>query len=303
LKYKTSYMKTKVIKIYYYKGNNFGDELGPYIVTQLSGLKTQYKEIVVSPLRMVLRIIKNIIHFRFYYLKQIKSISFDKKVLVPIGSTIARGNKKTTFWGNGFLNKKESFKGGKIYAVRGKYTDEKLRKDGFKGCSVYGDPALLLPIIYPIHNRCIKRNEIGIIPHYLDLPYFQANYSNKYKIIDLTTNNVEGIISEICSCKKILSTSLHGIIVAQAYDIPALWIKKNDIGTDGFKFHDYFSSVEIPQYEGFSNISEILRSSESINTLFNENKNLTKIQVNLIDLQRNLIKVAPFNVLDKFKNI
>ena len=110
MKYKTSYMKTKVIKIYYYKGNNFGDELGPYIVTQLSGLKTQYKEIVVSPLRMVLRIIKNIIHFRFYYLKQIKSISFDKKVLVPIGSTIARGNKKTTFWGNGFLNKKRVLK-------------------------------------------------------------------------------------------------------------------------------------------------------------------------------------------------
>lgn len=127
--------------------------------------------------------------------------------------------------------------------------------------------------------------------------------AKEYKIIDLTTNDVEGIITEICSCKKILSTSLHGIIVAQAYNIPALWIKKNDIGTDGFKFYDYFSSVGITQYEGFSNIDEILKSPNSINTLFDENKNLAKIQVSLINLQRNLIKVAPFNILDKFKNM
>jgi pyruvyltransferase len=77
-----------------------------------------------------------------------------------------------------------------------------------------------------MHEQEKKKNEIGIIPHYLDLAYFKVNYSKEYKIIDLTTNDVEGIITEICSCKKILSTSLHGIIVAQAYNIPALWIKK-----------------------------------------------------------------------------
>ena len=302
-RHNVSLMKVKLIKIFYYKGNNFGDELGPYIVSKLSGLKTQYKEIDLSPLRMILRIIKNLLLFRFYYLKQISYISFNKKVLVPIGSTIARGNANTSFWGNGFLNKNETFKGGKIYAVRGKYTDDKLKRDGFSGCSIYGDPALLLPIIYPMHEQAKIKDEIGLIPHYLDLPYFKMHYSDKYKIIDLTTNDIEGIITEICSCKKILSTSLHGIIVAQAYKVPALWIKKNDIGTDGFKFYDYFSSVGIPQYDGFSNINEILKSPNSINTLFDENKNLTTIQINLADLQKNLIKAAPFNILDKFKNI
>ena len=59
----------------------------------------------------------------------------------------------------------------------------------------------------------------------------------------------------------------------------------------------------IPQYDGFSNINEILKSPNSINTLFDENKNLTTIQINLADLQKNLIKAAPFNILDKFKNI
>lgn len=234
-------------------------------------------------------------------MKQIKYISFDKKVLVPIGSTIERGNKNTSFWGNGFLHNNETFKGGKVYAVRGRLTDEKLKKDGFSGCSVYGDPALLLPIIHPV--QVDKEYEVGIIPHYLDLQYFQTNYSNKYKIIDLTTNEIEKIISEICSCKRILSTSLHGIIVSQAYNIPALWIKNGYIGTDGFKFKDYFSSVGITEYDGFSDINEILQSLESITTLFNNNKSLSLIQVNLIDIQRALIKVAPFNVLNKYKQI
>ena len=105
-------MKNKKIKINYYKGNNFGDELGPYIVTKLSGLETQYKEIVLSPLRMILRIIKNVLLLKFNYLKQIKYISFDKKVLVPIGSSIARGNKNTSHWGTGFLCDNQIFRGG-----------------------------------------------------------------------------------------------------------------------------------------------------------------------------------------------
>lgn len=294
-------MKNKKIKISYYKGNNFGDDLGPYIVTKLSGLETQYKEIVLSPLRMILRIIKNVLLLKFHYLKQIKYISFDKKVLVPIGSTIARGNKNTSHWGTGFLTTNQTFGGGVTHAIRGKLTDKKLRKDGFTGCSVYGDPALLLPLIFTAQVE--KTNEVGIIPHYLDLLYFQTKYSNRYKIIDLTINNVEKTISEICSCKKILSTSLHGIIVAQAYNIPALWIKKGNIGTDGFKFKDYFSSVEIKEYNGFTDIDKILESIDSVNELFENNKDLSYIHVDLSNIQRNLIKAAPFCILEKYKQI
>ena len=46
----------------------------------------------------------------------------------------------------------------------------------------------------------------------------------------------------------IFSTSLHGLIISHAYGIPAIWIKAGNIGTDGFKFKDYFSSVNIPYY-------------------------------------------------------
>jgi len=293
---------TKVIKVSYYKGNNFGDELGPYIVSKLSGFHVEYKEIAISPLRLFFRIIKNVLLFNFRFIKHIKYISFDKRVLVPIGSSITRGNKNTSHWGTGYLNSKSVFKGGKVYAVRGKLTDERLRKEGFEGCSVYGDPALLLPIIYPIQKKHLY--EIGIIPHYLDYSYFINQYSSQYKIIDVITNDVEKTISEIISCKKVLSSSLHGIIVAQAYNIPALWIKKNDIDTDdGFKFKDYFSSVAIAPYEGFTNIEEILKNENSINDFFKKNRDIEKIQVDLKEIQKSLLKVAPFPILEKYNNI
>lgn len=54
----------------------------------------------------------------------------------------------------------------------------------------------------------------------------------------------QDIIDRICECENILFSSLHGLILAEAYGVPNVWIEfgKPLIGGH-FKFHDFFLSI------------------------------------------------------------
>lgn len=64
---------------------------------------------------------------------------------------------------------------------------------------------------------------------------------------------LRSVVDQITSCERIVSTSLHGVIVANAYGIPARWAVVSDaseaISGDGTKFEDYFRSVGLPVQE------------------------------------------------------
>jgi len=81
------------------------------------------------------------------------------------------------------------------------------------------------------------------------------NLKSKYKddiwVIDIQ-GNWENVIDDINRCEFIASSSLHGIITADSYNIPSLWIKMSDKITGGnFKFQDYALSVNRDQMEPF----------------------------------------------------
>lgn len=62
-------------------------------------------------------------------------------------------------------------------------------------------------------------------------------------------SEIEDFINELYSCGRIFSSSLHGIVVAQAYGIPAQWIqlKGRRIHSDeNHKFNDYFLGARLP---------------------------------------------------------
>jgi hypothetical protein len=76
------------------------------------------------------------------------------------------------------------------------------------------------------------------------------NKDPNIKIINLMHSNIEEVTDAIYSCKRIVSSSLHGVIVSQAYGIPAIWTKlSNKLSGDGVKFDDYFLSVGIKPYQ------------------------------------------------------
>lgn len=286
----------KINLIYWNDNNNFGDLLSPFIVEKLSGKKTTHKDLYnLRKLHF-----NDILHaiWSWEFLRIRTNLFFWQKNLMAIGSILRWGNNRTKIWGSGFLYETDSFNGGKIYALRGEYSNNKLKEMGYKGCKIFGDPALLLPMIVPCNNK--PKKILGIIPHWQDLSSMPPPNKN-YDIIDLKTTNIIDKINEITSYQYILSTSLHGIIVAHAYGIPAIWIQQNKIDGDGIKFKDYFSSVNIPIYEGFKNYNDILKSQESIITFFEQNKKRTLPQVNISSIQKKLIEVAPFHILPQYK--
>lgn len=132
-----------------------------------------------------------------------------------------------------------------VNCVRGPLTGHLLEKQGIKHPRLYGDPGILAPLIYP--QRSTSSNKIGVIPHYVDAGASWISLCRKMglHVIDVFAP-LQNFFAEINQCRVILSSSLHGIIFAHAYDKPALWIELSDkvIG-NGFKFYDYYLSVGI----------------------------------------------------------
>ena len=279
--------------------NNFGDALNPYLINKLSGCKVIYCNYKNPNIKTEIKyIINEVTHFRRPDINRLIPPFFrkNKRIILAIGSILSHSQSNFLIWGAGYMNESEHTNGGNLYATRGPFSAEKLHKEGFPLCKIYGDPALLLPLIYtPIINN---KQDLGIIPHWKEYNYFTNHFKNK-NIINLANHNIEQVITQIVSCRYILSTSLHGIIIAHAYGIPALWIIQGNIDTDGIKFKDYFASVGIPFYSGEFSMDDL--SSTQYENFPQEIKNLMLPKVSLKRIQQDLIRVCPFNILSKYK--
>jgi pyruvyltransferase len=176
-----------------------------------------------------------------------------------IGSILVYANSYTHVWGSGLISDYDrslpKAKPKKIYAVRGPMTRERLiEKLNVEVPEIYGDPAMLLPMFY--NPRVEKKHKIGIIPHYIDKdnPWVSKYREKGYKVIDMrcTQGDTLSIIKKIKECDFIVSSSLHGLIIADAYGIKSKWIDFLDNNNNskvfggGFKFKDYFMSVNRP---------------------------------------------------------
>ncbi len=173
---------------------------------------------------------------------------YDEK-LMAVGSTIKHADKKTVIWGSGCIDSTglQGKRVRSVKAVRGRLTQHELNKAGleFKD-AVLGDPAILLPLVY--QPKLEKKFNMGIVPHYVDKssPVVEQLLTEpQSRFIDVESGKFwKRFIDAIVSCDFILSSSLHAIIVADAYNIPNVWVRFSDkVLGNGFKFRDYYSSV------------------------------------------------------------
>ncbi len=292
-------MKTIGINLIYWNGQNFGDAASPFIIEEITGIRPQLKEIDFSRKRRVEAVVNSLLMADF---SSTKTILFPwQKSLTAVGSIMSWAKPGSSIWGSGFMNYTDKFYGGRTFAVRGELTDLKLRKDGFTGCNIYGDPALLLPLW--IQKEKTSKRRLGIVPHWKEVEYFQQTYGKQNFIIDPRSLDLMSVVAKIISCEYILASSLHGLIIAQAFNIPALWIRRDQADTDGFKFHDYFSSVGISMYAGFRDIDKYLANEKSWRSLFDRHDQDATIKKDLSAIQMGLLRSAPFKLREEYQKL
>jgi len=283
------------IKIFWFnRYTNVGDLLGPWIVQKLSPHSTLIYSTYVTRKEALRIVIGALLRFRLPAKEYLRRLFVAPPILFTIGSILDHCNKDVVVWGSGFQNEGETCTQGHFTAVRGYESKKRLLQLGLKipiNLAI-GDPAILTPLLYTPH--VVKKHKLGIVMHNKDCDYCIQNFS-QYHLISVVTSDIESFLTDMCSCQYILTTSLHGLILAHTYGIPALWMQKNWIGSDGFKFKDYFSSVQMPSIEPLkADVIKTLTEAEIL-TLFNLYPTLPSSKV-LDELREQLLAVAPFEV-------
>lgn len=269
------YILDEPILLYYSDfSKNWGDYINPFLVEKLTGKK------VVS-------------YKRIYNIK-------NRRKLYGVGSILHHpGLENSIVWGSGFIYPPKKLYGSpsKILALRGKKSAKIFENFGVPHNHIYGDPALLFPTFYkPVKELKYK---IGIIPHYSELKAFENNLklsnNKEVKVISpmVPGNEVYKIIDQIKECEIIISSSLHGLILADAYQVPSLRFNfSNKLVGGDFKFNDYYSGVGLNSHETIQ-IDEIdkldfrkIENKSSIKSLEFNKEELKRVLIDFVEESR-----------------
>ncbi len=150
-----------------------------------------------------------------------------------------------------------------FHALRGPFSAITFRKLGLEVPDIYGDPVWFLPSL--IEPAPEKQYELGVIVHISELtdmtatgvlkPHFvryhiPEAFASSIRIITTFTDpsyqGLEDKIKEITSCKRIASTSLHGLLIAETYGIPNVYFRTR--GKRGVLFPEVADETDYMDY-------------------------------------------------------
>lgn len=172
--------------------------------------------------------------------------------LVGVGTLLGYMNSdfKGILLGTGINNgEKKIFPNAEVIGLRGKLTQKTLGLENDPSITL-GDPGLLVRVIFPKRKK--KRYKLGIIPHLSDINHpiitlWKRRFENDVVFINVL-QYPEKVIQQIDECEYIVSSSLHGLIVADAFEIPncRFLIKEEYVYEyNDFRFEDYYSVLGI----------------------------------------------------------
>ncbi len=190
------------------------------------------------------------------------SSQYNKKKLLAIGSILHGAEDHDVVWGTGVNGrhpnkddkKNYRFKTLDVRAVRGPLTRQFLISLGIDCKEVYGDPALLIPRLYPEFKKPKKpMRDFIIIPHFID----ESLFVNNPRMVS-TKGDPKKIIEEILNSRFVIASSLHGIVVAEAFGIAARYVRLSE-SEPLFKYQDYYEGTSRPDFKFAKSIEEALK--------------------------------------------
>jgi hypothetical protein len=179
--------------------------------------------------------------------------NFDEANILGIGSNLDRvrgDHPPIVVWSSGFMypkakpiayNSRVRFLG-----VRGYQTAAMVKPSKPTDLAI-GDGGLLVTKLLA-HETVAKQYDLGVVPHMSDVNSMRAlgmmTWPNT-KIINVL-DPVDQVLTEIASCRRIASSSLHGLITADAFEIPhcqLVFSHGRELEGAAFKYQDYASAL------------------------------------------------------------
>ena len=227
---------------------------------------------------------------------KLNGIDFHKKVdktkhLYAIGS-ILLGFQDATIWGSGFGYDKprkwysfmydwfhRNYHKTDIRAVRGPETRRILMQMGISCPEIYGDPAVLMPLFYS-GKQPKRKLDYVLIPHYSkfekykDDPYARSTFCKGYR----------QFIDSLLEARLVISSSLHGIVLAEAYGVPAVLL--SDTPTEDItKYKDWYYSTGRSSFTVANSVEQALEQGG------------TPVNCHFIEqMQKNLLESFPVDL-------
>ena len=146
-------------------------------------------------------------------------------------------------WGSGLMiEERRAFPSARFLALRGRLTAQLL---GAGPAVPLGDPGLLVSRhVAPAGHH----GKVVVLPHghHIHDPHFARLLAQTPELTRLVRydRHPEEVARDISGAALVVTSSLHGLVLADSYGIPAVWVTSDlPLGGGDFKFRDHESAV------------------------------------------------------------
>jgi pyruvyltransferase len=176
--------------------------------------------------------------------------------LLSVGSVLHFAKPGDVVWGSGVNGKSDpmvSTADLDVRSVRGFRSVQAIVEMGLPAPTVLGDPALLWPEFWPERHYTrgfgTRSIPVSFVPNLNDRPHYQTHHN-----VISPIGQPHTVIGQIVRSKVVVATSLHGIVMAEAYGVPARLVRSK--AEPIIKYHDYYEGTGRPNFVIAESIDE-----------------------------------------------